>query len=200
MPGARMSGFLFFDCETTGLPVRRNLPISEVDGWPRLVQLAWASYDAFGRLEAAESHIVRPEGFTIPADSTAIHGISQERALAEGESVSGVLSAFVKAVDFPFDAVVAHNYEYDRNVVGAELLRAGLASRLFERPWCCTMITTTDLVCLPGPYGFKWPKLDELYSFLFGGSYEGAHDAARDAEACARCFFELRRRGHYPRS
>ncbi len=194
-----MSGFFFFDCETTGLPVRRNLSFREVDGWPRLVQLAWASYDAFGVLEAAESHIVRPEGFTIPAEATAIHGISQERALAEGEPVSDVLSAFVKAVEFPFDAVVAHNYEYDRNVVGAELLRAGLGSQLFERPWCCTMKTTTELVRLPGPYGFKWPKLDELYAFLFETDYKSAHDAARDVEACARCFFELLRRGHYPR-
>ena len=194
-----MSGFFFFDCETTGLPVRRNLSLREVDGWPRLVQLAWASYDAFGRLEAAECHIVRPEGFTIPADSTVIHGISQERALAEGEPVSDVLNAFVKAVEFPFDAVVAHNFEYDRNVVGAELLRAGFSSQLFERPWCCTMKTTTHLVRLPGPYGFKWPRLDELHAFLFGSVYEGAHDAARDVEACARCFFELLRRGHYPR-
>ena len=45
----------------------------------------------------------------------------------------------------------------------------GLALRLFERPGLCTMKTTTDLLRLPGPYGFKWPKLDELHAFLFGG-------------------------------
>ena len=71
-----MSDFFFFDCETTGLPVRRNLTVRDVDGWPRLVQLAWASYDAWGRSKSIESHIVRPEGFVIPADSTRIHGIS----------------------------------------------------------------------------------------------------------------------------
>ncbi|MCX6560302.1 MAG: 3'-5' exonuclease [Candidatus Aminicenantes bacterium] len=195
-----MSGFLVFDCETTGLPIRRNLSVRDVDGWPRLVQLAWAVYDAFGRLEAAECRMVRPDGFLIPPDSTRIHGISHERALAEGNAVGDVLGLFARALDSPFDAVIAHNLEYDRNVVGAELIRAELPSRLFERPGLCTMKTTTDLLKIPGPYGYKWPKLEELYLFLFEAGYEGAHDAALDVEATARCFFELRRRGHYPRA
>ncbi|MGD0781454.1 MAG: 3'-5' exonuclease [Candidatus Aminicenantales bacterium] len=194
-----MSDFFFFDCETTGLPVRRNLSVRDVDGWPRLVQLAWASYDAWGRPQSAESHVVRPEGFLIPADASKIHGISQEKAIETGEPVGDVLNRFARAVDEPFDAVIAHNLEYDINVVGAELLRANLTSRLFDRPGLCTMKTTTGLLQLPGPYGFKWPKLEELYVFLFGTSYDGTHDAARDVEACAKCFFELRRRGHYPR-
>ncbi len=193
-----MSGFLVFDCETTGLPVRRNISYRDVDGWPRLVQLAWAVFDPWGRLEGARSRIVRPQGFVIPEASALIHGISQERALAEGEPASDVLAAFVRDLDEPLDAIIAHNLDYDRSVTGAELLRAGLESRLFDRPGYCTMKGTTDLVRLPGPYGFKWPKLDELHAFLFGASYEGAHDAARDVEACARCFFELRRRGHIP--
>jgi DNA polymerase III epsilon subunit-like protein len=195
-----MSGFFVFDCETTGLPVRRNLSVRDVDGWPRLVQLAWATYDAWGQLETAEVHIVRPDGFIIPADSTRIHGISHDRALEIGESVGDVLARFSQALDSPFDAVIAHNLEYDRNVVGAELIRAGLASRLFERPGLCTMTTTTKLLRLPGPYGFKWPKLEELHAFLFETGYDGVHDASHDVEACARCFFELRRRGHYPPS
>jgi hypothetical protein len=62
------------------------------------------------------------------------------------------------------------------------------------------MTTTTNLLRLPGPYGFKWPKLEELHAFLFETGYDCAHDASRDVEACARCFFELRRRGHYPPS
>jgi DNA polymerase-3 subunit epsilon len=182
-----MSGFLVFDCETTGLPVRRNLSVRDVEGWPRLVQLAWAVYDSGGRLEAAECRIVRPDGFLIPADSTRIHGISHDRALAEGETAGDVLGLFARALDSPFDAVIA------------ELIRANLPSRLFERPGLCTMKTTTNLLCLPGPFGFKWPKLEELYLYLFEAGYEGAHNAALDVEATARCFFELLRRGHYPR-
>jgi len=195
-----VSDFFFFDCETTGLPVRRNLSVREVDGWPRLVQLAWATYDAWGRPKAAENHVVRPEGFVIPADSTRIHGISHDRAVETGEPMGGVLGIFAAALEEPFDAIIAHNLDYDINVVGAELIRANLTSRLFDRPGLCTMKTTTGLLQLPSPYGFKWPKLEELHAFLFGTAYDGAHNAALDVEACARCFFELRKRGHYPRA
>jgi DNA polymerase-3 subunit epsilon len=194
-----MGDFFFFDSETTGLPARRNLAVHEVDGWPRVVQLAWAVYDAWGKPIAVESRIVRPDGFVIPEDSIRIHGITQERALETGTSITEVLDLFARAAGSPFDAVIAHNLEFDLNVVGAELLRAGRNSRFFAGPGLCTMKTTTQLLRLPGPYGYKWPKLEELHAFLFGGSYEGTHDAGRDVKATAKCFFELRRRGHYPR-
>ena len=195
-----MSRFFVFDCETTGLPARRDIPIEDVEGWPRLVQLAWATYDAGGRLEKAESHIIRPDGFRIPADATRIHGISHDRALAEGIPVRDALDRLVGELASPFDAIIAHNLAFDRSVVGAELIRAALPGRLFEWPGLCTMTSTAHLLRLPGPYGYKWPKLDELHAFLFGAAYVGAHNAARDVEATARCFFELRRRGHYPRA
>ena len=37
--------YLFFDTETTGLPLRWNAPITDIANWPRLVQLAWIVYD-----------------------------------------------------------------------------------------------------------------------------------------------------------
>lgn len=194
-----MSRFFVFDCETTGLPARRNAAIEDVDNWPRIVQLAWATYDAWGRLEKAESRIIRPDGFRIPEESTRIHGISHDRALAEGRPMREALERLVSELASPFDGVIAHNLEFDRSVVGAELIRAALPCRLFDWPGLCTMTSTTDFLKLPGPYGNKWPKLEELYAYLFGAAYDGAHDAAHDVEACARCFFELRRRGHYPR-
>jgi DNA polymerase III epsilon subunit-like protein len=40
----------------------------------------------------------------------------------------------------------------------------------------------------------KTPKLVEAYRFFFGEDYDGAHSALADARACARVFFELRRR------
>ena len=40
--------YLFFDTETTGLPKRWNAPVTDVDNWPRLVQLAWITYDNQG--------------------------------------------------------------------------------------------------------------------------------------------------------
>ena len=60
------------------------------------------------------------------------------------------------------------------------------------------MKTTTHLCRLPRPGGpgYKWPKLAELHTHLFGHPHAAAHDAKGDVTACAACFFELRRRGH----
>jgi hypothetical protein len=42
---------------------------------------------------------------------------------------------------------------------------------------------------------YKWPKLEELYTKLFGTTISGAHDAMADIEATKKCYFELIRRG-----
>ena len=33
--------YLIFDTETTGLPKNWNAPVSDIDNWPRCVQIAW---------------------------------------------------------------------------------------------------------------------------------------------------------------
>lgn len=55
--------FLFFDTETTGLPQRWNAPITDLDNWPRMVQLAWIMCDEKGNIIEERSDIVKPEGF-----------------------------------------------------------------------------------------------------------------------------------------
>ena len=42
--------YLFFDTETTGLPKRWNAPVTDLENWPRLVQLAWIMYDDRGNM------------------------------------------------------------------------------------------------------------------------------------------------------
>ena len=37
--------FVAFDTETTGLPKEYDAPYTDIDNWPRLVQLAWIVYD-----------------------------------------------------------------------------------------------------------------------------------------------------------
>ena len=191
---------LFFDCETTGLPKIRYFSPEVADEWPHLVQLAWARYDIRGNAEDARCYIVRPDGFDIPPDSTKIHGITQAQALRDGRDLAEVLDEFLDAAGAPGTTVVAHNVDYDRSVVGAELVRTRKPLGFLELPGVCTMKETTELCALPRPgggSGHKWPTLEELHSYCFGYSYEGAHDAARDLEACARSFFRLVEAGHF---
>lgn len=57
------------------------------------------------------------------------------------------------------------------------------------------MQASTDLCRLPGPYGFKWPKLSELHYKLFGFDFKEAHDASVDINATEKCFWEMRKTG-----
>ncbi len=73
--------FLIFDTETTGLPKRDNAPISEVDNWPRVVQIAWQMHDETGDLLEHHNVLIKPDGFEIPYSAEKVHGISTEKAL-----------------------------------------------------------------------------------------------------------------------
>lgn len=90
--------YVFIDTETTGLPRNWNAPVGDLENWPRLVQVAWALYDAKNRDLGTSSYIVKPQGFRIPANVERIHGISTAKALAEGKPVKIVLEALTAAI------------------------------------------------------------------------------------------------------
>ncbi len=185
--------YLIFDTETTGLPRNYKAPLSDFNNWPRVVQLAWLSYQENGQLVESKSVIIKPEGFTIPAAAVKVHGISTERALSEGISLSEALTSFAGAIEGA-KFLVAHNIEFDVNILGAEFLRTQIPNKLFAIPHLCTMKKATNFCQLPGNYGFKWPSLNELHLKLFNSEFEEAHNARLDVQACAKCFFELQRR------
>lgn len=186
--------FLFFDTETTGLPLDWQAPLENLDNWPRLVQLAWLLTDENGKEVERTSQIIKPEGFIIPKEAAAVHGISTEQAQKEGILLNTALKEFTKAVD-EAKILVAHNMSFDEKIMGAELLRKSQEHKLFERPKICTMLSSTDFCKIDNGYGYKWPKLVELHFKLFDEEFEGAHDALADVKACARCFFELTKQG-----
>jgi DNA polymerase-3 subunit epsilon len=76
--------YLFFDTETTGRPKDYKAPISDVDNWPRLVQLGYLIYDETGDQLSQGEFIVRPDGFLIPEEASNIHGITNEIANSRG--------------------------------------------------------------------------------------------------------------------
>lgn len=189
---------VFFDTETTGKPLRYDAPASDTDNWGRLVQLAFkktlVTPDQVSVLSRG-SVIVKPEGYTIPSEATAIHGISTERALVEGKPLSLVVERFLSEL-FDADLVVAHNVSFDRNTFLAEMYRLGADVDLFaSKEFFCNMKATTGWCELPGPYGFKYPRLEELHVKVFGTGFSGAHDAMVDVDALERVFVELFKRG-----
>ena len=180
-----------FDTETTGLPKNWKAPVEELHNWPRAVQISWANMSSEGEILEKNNHIIYPDGFQIPMEASRIHGITTEIAKEEGVSISSVLDLIYDDISSA-DTVVAHNMSYDKNILGAEFLRAGMNNILQYKTKFCTMLNTTKLCKIPGKYGYKWPTLSELHIFLFGNDFEGAHDALNDVLACAACYFELK--------
>jgi DNA polymerase III subunit epsilon len=186
--------YIVFDTETTGLPRDWKAPVSQVDNWPRVVQLGWACFDAAKQLVSETKLIVQPVGFTIPKDAARIHGITQERALEEGLPFDTVLAQFLPALNAS-NVVVAHNLDYDEKVMRAEFIRSKTENAFAGKRLVCTKTEATNYCQLPGKYGFKWPTLAELHLKLFAAGFEDAHDALGDVRATARCYFELMKRG-----
>ena len=161
-----------------------------------MVQLAWLQYDDQQNLRSEGNHIIKPDGYTIPSDAVAIHGITTEHALKNGSELSSVLAEFSAIIDIS-NLLIAHNMDFDEKIVGAEYIRISLKSSIFSKQKLCTMKTTTDLCKIPGKYGYKWPTLPELHRSLFGSDFKDSHDAAVDVKICAKCYFELVKRGYY---
>lgn len=186
--------YLFFDTETTGIPKNYKAPAADTGNWPRLVQLAWILTDSDGKEINHAEFIIRPEGYTIPDDAAKVHGITTEVAINTGVDLKVAMDAILKDIE-KAAVLIAHNVQFDEKILGAELIRLGHANHIEAKPRKCTMQSSTDYCKLPGPYGYKWPRLQELYQKLFNVNFTGAHRAITDVRACARCYFELQRLG-----
>lgn len=146
--------------------------------------------------------IIKPHGYDkVEPGAQAIHGISYERAMDEGAPVAGVLEEFndiaLKVAGEGGKYLVFHNSNFDTKVLRATYTRARVEPKaLITLESKCTMLGLTNVICLPGPRGNKWPKLMEAYRFYFGRDFEGAHNSKFDTEACMRVWYAAKAAGH----
>ncbi len=185
--------YLIFDTETTGVPHNKTAPLTDLDNWPRVVQIAWQLHDRKGALLSQESHIIKPEGFDIPYKAEQIHGISTKRAMEEGRPLKNVLNSFLADLE-KTSVLVGHNIEFDINILGAEFIRQNHSiEKLLATTKVDTGLVSVEFCQLPGGPGgkLKMPRLLELHEKLFGKGFGNAHDAAYDVAATARSYFGL---------
>jgi DNA polymerase-3 subunit epsilon len=194
---------LWYDVETTGLPLFSEP--SEDPRQPHIVQLGAILVD-MGTREEIEvlDAIVRPDGWTIPDDVAAIHGVTTERALADGLPALDVLQRFLTMWGSSEQLVRAgFNESFDARLVRIALFRhfdkaladkwkAGLAHDVMKvcTP-ICKLPPTAKMVAARRGGQFKSPKLSEAYEHFFGEKLEGAHSALVDARATLRIHFHL---------
>ena len=130
---------------------------------------------------SSESYIVKPQ-WTIPEDSTKIHGITQARAEAEGIPLSVIIEKF-SSIDH--DIMIAHNMNFDYNVlVNAILWDLNIKVLPEFKPRFCTMELMKNIVQIPyaNGRGFKPPKLTELYTYVVKKPFDSGntHNAEYD--------------------
>lgn len=158
---------LIFDTETTGLPKWRQSAEKGPNNWPHIVSISWIVMDSDTNTELkSRSYIIRPVAWTIPEDSTLIHGITQQMAIEKGVELYWVMNEFIGE---DCDMWVAHNLDFDINaVMNAVLWDLRLQFPVVKQKKVCTMLLGKEICKLPGKYGYKAPKLKELYNHAFG--------------------------------
>lgn len=185
---------IFYDTETTGLPIWGEP--SEGDNQPHIVQLAAILVNPETR-ETREhiDVIIRPDGWIIPDDVAAIHGITTERAMDEGIPESVALDMLMSLWD-PDALRVAHNQSFDERLVRIALKRFkddDLAETWKTGKKACTGLLSKPICQLlpTNKYGFKMPKLTEAYKHFMGVDLENAHSAMADTRACMAVYWAI---------
>lgn len=189
------------DFETSGLPLfkERSVDIRQ----PHIVQMALVRYGDDGTELSSECVVVKPDGWTISAEMTAIHGISHEQAMAIGIPENDAIALFLVTMA-QATVRVAHNEQFDRRIARIAMARAGYQRALIEcleaQPSCCTCISSKALVKAPatekmlaaGFTGFKSPTLGECISHFWPDeAVEGLHGALADARYSGRLYWHL---------
>ena len=192
-----------FDTETTGLTdykLRNRDPAQ-----PALVQIAAAMYaspkgeEDWERVSLLYGMCDR-DGVDIHPKAYDAHGISEGKCDALSTNTTNILYVLAGMLA-KADVHVAHNITFDSKLLKCNAYRhviEELKDVLVPEKQYCTMMVSTPIVQAPkknGKKGNKWPTLEECMNFYFNESIVGAHDALVDIDACAKVYFELRRRG-----
>jgi DNA polymerase III epsilon subunit-like protein len=205
---------------------QKLLPRSDASKWPHSVQFCYILYDNQLHTAKIVNEILRlPEGETMDPGSEAVHKISLaktqgrtkrvvnpktgEEMMTFNPEIHEVLTEFMK--DFEkADVIVAHNLNFDRNMLLAEMdrLRTRHGFEVFEeyiqnlyanKKEFCTGKFGADVCQISavnkmGKEYYKMPKLNALYTHLFGYAPDESklHDALMDVVICMRCFYKIR--------
>lgn len=180
-----MGLILFYDTETTGLPDWKSP--SGAEHQPHIVELAALLVDTNTRAIQQELNvIVRPDGWTIPDEVSAIHGITTDQAIAEGiseqDAVQQLLDLHAQA-----DTRLGHIQSFDARILRIALKRYfgdEFADAWKDAPSECTAYLAKPLMALK-----KLPKLGEAYEFFFAEPFADAHRAMPDTRACMQVYF-----------
>jgi DNA polymerase III epsilon subunit-like protein len=179
--------YIAFDFETSGLPKGRRVSkvtpenLKNFDSC-RAVSLSAARFSSRGRLINTFDAIIKPTDFHIGEDSTAIHGITHERAMKEGRPFTEVFWDFMDFIGPRTKTLVAHNAQFDMSVLQSEMIRNGIPlTQLDDWVVRCTLEMYRERFLSP-------IKLTNLYKDIFGEAFDNAHNSLADSIACGKVY------------
>lgn len=181
---------ILFDLETTGLPSRAGLQFGQYHPYTdtskysdaRIVQISYMVCDDALNTVSMHDSIINSAGL-FKITNSHIHGITDDISTQTGEDFDCVMARFEEALRGA-KTVMAHNADFDVNVLKAELFHRGHA-RLLEalcmKHVVCTMKACKSVVNALNVYNRqKNPTLRELYEFAMEQKMEKAHDSKYD--------------------
>jgi len=172
-----------FDLETTGVDVDTS----------RIVSACIAVLDDDGRVVSRWDWLADP-GIEIPEGASAVHGITTERARAEGRPAILVIAEIAQTLRVLFDSgipVTVYNAPYDLTLLDRECLRHGLDSLEGVMPVIDPLVIDKAV----DRYR-KGKRTLEVTAELYEVPLDDAHDAGADAIAAGRVALALLHR--YP--
>jgi DNA polymerase-3 subunit epsilon len=159
-----------FDTETTGIAPDTT----------RIVTANVSILRANGEIESSRDWLINP-GIEIPAQATAVHGITTEYARENGAAANDAVYEIVQELQALFDSsipVVAYNAAYDFTILQREAVR--YSHDPLSDP--CPVIDPFIIDWKFNRYRKGSRKLDAVAAH-YGVSLESAHNAAADAIA-----------------
>ena len=192
--------YLIFDLETTGLVkcegfgIYPNFMENEKYDTARIIQIAWVVLDSNFNLINKKNYIIKRDNFEIA--NSKFHRITNAVSDIMGVKFEIVMLDFFEALKMS-KMIIAHNILFDYNVMLNHLYRYNFIFIFIEfsnKKKFCTSVESTNVLKLPMPYTskhYKYPSLQELYTFYFNKEIQNAHDASFDVKACAECFILL---------
>lgn len=181
---------LFYDSETTGLPLFKEP--SEHPNQPHIVQLAAALVDLDTRMTIASMDvIIKPSGWTIPDEVAAIHGITTEHAMDIGVSEPAALEMLLQL--WSGRMRIGHNQSFDARIIRIAQMRHGLSFESQET-WKAGQAECTCYMARPHTRleKNKLPKLGEAYQHFTGQPLENAHSAMADVQGCMAVYWAIK--------
>ena len=188
-----MRTVLFFDCETTGLPIWK-IP-SDDEKQPHLVQLAALLVNEdTEQVISSMDVIIRPKGWDIPQEVSDIHGITEPYAKAVGIPEEVALGMFMRLCGVA-GIRAAHGTTFDNRIIRIALKRH-MPLFITDEEWkdkskyFCTLMSARKIMG-----GKSGHTLAEALKHFTGRELENAHSAMADTVACKDVYFAMKKIG-----